>query len=171
MATTIKNAQFTSSITDGVTLNGVNYGNTNAKSISGCNEATQRIVTVPVSTGSQGYVSLFGADGGTDEAGNVSFSEFKYARITNLDDTNSIYIQVTDNTHGVGSGGATTAGLQLEIPAGMTFILPSPQFDTGGSAAAGTGMTSSMSAFTTGVLVQAVAITADVDVEIFVVTA
>ena len=171
MATTIKNSSFTTTVTDGVTLNGVNYGNSNTKSISACNETLQRIITVPVSTGSQGFVSLFGADGGADEAGNVSFSEFKYARITNLDDTNSIYIQITDNTHGVGGSGTVTAGIQLEVPAGMTFILPSTQFDTTTSAAAGTGYTSSMAAFTTGIRVDAVAITADVDVEFFAVTA
>lgn len=170
MATTIKNASFTATVTDAVTLNGVTYGNTNSKSISACNESLQKIVTIPASSGSQGYVSLFGATAAPDTAGEVTFSEFKYARVTNLDDTNSIYIQITDNTHGVAAGGSETAAVQFEIPAGMSFLIPSTQFDTGGSAAAGTSYTSSMSAFTTGLLVQAVAITADVDVEIFVVT-
>ena len=169
MATIIKNASFTSTITDRVALNGVNYGNTNTKSISNCNESFQKIVTIPFSTSSQSWVSLFGADGAPDVAGDVTFDEFKYARITNLDDTNSLFIQITNDTKGSGGGGTVNGAVLWEVPAGMSFIVPSLQFDAGTSTLTGTSLTSS-TVYNTGVAVYAVAITADVDAEIFVVT-
>lgn len=169
MATTIKNASFTTTVTDAVTLNGVTYGNTNSKSISACNESLQKIVTVPHADGSQDFVSLFGANATPDSAGDVTFSEFKYARITNLDDTNSVYIQLTDQDGSAGAG-SVTAAVAFEIPAGMSFIVPSGQFDVAHSAALdGSGYTSS-TAPNSKFKVLAVAITAAVDVEIFVVT-
>ena len=169
MATTIKNASFTSTVTDGVTLNGVNYGNSNTKAISNCNESLQKIVTVPFSTGSQNYVSLFGANVTPDSAGDVTFSEFKYARVTNLDDTNSVFIQITDQD-GSSSSATPTSAIVMEIPAGLSFIIPSGQFDCSDSALI-TGLSlSSSTVYNTTMKVSAVAITADVDVEIFVVT-
>ena len=169
MATTIKNASFTTTVTDAVTLNGVTYGNTNSKSISACNESLQKIVTIPFSTGSQDFVSLFGANATPDSAGDVTFSEFKYARITNLDDTNSVFIQITDQD-GSASSATPTSAIVFEIPAGMSFIVPSGQFDCSDSALV-TGLSlSSSTVYNTTMKVSAVAITADVDVEIFVVT-
>ena len=169
MATTIKNASFTSTVTDGVTLNGVNYGNTNTKAISGCNESLQKIVTVPFSTGSQGYVSIFGANATPDSAGDVTFTEFKYARITNLDDTNSVMIKITDQD-GSGSSATPTCAIMIEVPAGLSFILPSGQFNCDDSADfAGENITSS-SSWNSTMKVSAVAVTADVDIEFFVVT-
>tara|TARA_B100001094_G_scaffold32716_2_gene27154 strand:- start:7855 stop:8367 length:513 start_codon:yes stop_codon:yes gene_type:complete len=170
MATTVKNSAFVSSISDNVTLNGTNYGNTNAKSYVSCNEAVQRIVTIPKASGSQDFVSLFGANLTPDSAGDVTFSEFKYARITNLDDTNSIFIQLTDQDGSAGSG-TVTAAVVFEIPAGMSFLIPSGQFDVAHNAAlAGTSYTSS-TVFNTKMKVLALAITADVDVEFLAVTA
>ena len=169
MATTIKNASFTSTVTDGVTLNGVNYGNTNAKTISDCNESLQKIVTVPFSTGSQGHVSIFGANVTPDSAGDVTFSEFKYARITNLDDTNSVILKITDQD-GSASSATPTCNITFELPAGLSFIIPSGQFDCSDSEDfSGTGITSS-TVWNTTMKVSAVAVTADVDIEFFVVT-
>lgn len=169
MATTIKNASFTSTITDRVALNGVNYGNTNTKAISACNEVVQKIVTIPKADGSQDFVSLFGANLTPDTAGDVTFSEFKYARITNLDDTNSIFIQLTDQDGSAGAG-TVTAAVVFEIPAGMSFIVPSGQFDVAHSAAlAGAAYTSS-TVFNTKMKIMVLAVTADVDVEFVVVT-
>lgn len=169
MATTIKNASFTASVTDSVTLNGVNYGNTNRKSISDCNESLQKIVTIPKADGSQDFVSIFGANLAPDTAGDVTFAEFKYARITNLDDTNSVFIQLTDQDGSAGAGTVTSA-VVFEIPAGMSFILPSGQFDVAHNAAlAGAAYTSS-TVFNTKMKVMALAVTADVDIEFFVVT-
>ena len=170
MATTIKNSSFVSTINDSVVLNGVSYGNSNSKSIGSCNEVLQRIVTIPKADGSQDFVPIFGANAAPDAAGDVTFSEFKYARVTNLDDTNSIYIQLTDQDGSAGSGTVTSA-VVFEIPAGMSFLIPSGQFDVKATAAIdGSGYTSS-TAPNTKMKVLALAITADVDVEFLVVTA
>ena len=169
MATTIKNASFNSTIIDRVTLNGVNYGNTNIKSISACNEVVQKIVTIPYSTASQGHVALFGANAVPDTAGDVTFSEFKYARITNLDDTNSIILKITDQD-GSASSATPTCTITFEIPAGMSFIVPSGEFDCSDDADfSGQNITSS-STWNTTMKISAVAVTADVDVEFVVVT-
>ena len=169
MATTIKNASFTATVSDAVTLNGVKYGNTNAKSISNCNESLQKIVTIPQADGSQDFVSIFGANLTPDTAGDVTFAEFKYARVTNLDDTNSVFIQLT-NQDGSAGAGSVTSSIVFEIPAGMSFIIPSGQFDSSDSAALDGSAYTSSTVFNTTMKVMALAVTADVDIEFFVVT-
>tara|TARA_R100000781_G_C4080318_1_gene127483 strand:- start:1009 stop:1515 length:507 start_codon:yes stop_codon:yes gene_type:complete len=167
MATIIKNASLTSSITDSVVLNGVTYGNNNRKSISACNEAIQQVVTVPASSASQGSVPLFGANAAPNSAGDVTFDKFKYARVTNLDDTNSVFVSVSD-IDGVG-GSTATAYFTVEVPAGMSFVIPSLNFDCATSALDGKSLTHS-TAYNTKARIDVVAITADVDVEFIVVT-
>ena len=170
MATTIRNTTLTTSITDSIALNGVRYGNTNAKTIGSCNEAIQRVVTIPASSGSQGSVPIFGANDDPNGAADVTFDNFKYARITNLDDTNSVFVSVSDIDGVGGNPSGTSAYFTIEVPAGMSFILPSLNFDTSDSAAlAGTSLTHS-TAYNTTARIDVVAITADVDVEFMVVT-
>ena len=169
MATKIKNSSFSTTVVDGVTLNGVNYGNTNTKSIGSCNEVTQKIVTIPKADGSQDFVSIFGANLTPDSAGDVTFAEFKYGRITNLDDANSVFIQLTDQDGSAGAG-TVTAAVTFEVPAGMTFIIPSGQFDVAHAAALDGSAYTSSTVFNTTFKVMALAVTADVDIEFFVVT-
>ena len=169
MATIIKNASLTSSITDSVVLNGVTYGNNNRKSISACNHAIQQVVTVPASSASQGSVPLFGANATPNSAGDVTFDKFKYARITNLDDTNSVFVSVSD-IDGVGGSNTPTTYFTIEIPAGMSFVLPSLNFDASDSAALDGKSLTHSTAYNTVVRIDVVAITADVDVEFIVVT-
>ena len=47
MATTVVNSTFTSTITDSISLNSKAYGNTNTMTISSCNEAYERILSIP----------------------------------------------------------------------------------------------------------------------------
>lgn len=170
MATIIKNASFTSSITDSVVLNGVTYGNNNRKSISACNEAVQQVVTVPASSASQGSIVLFGANAAPNGSGDVTFDKFKYARITNLDDTNSVFVSVSDIDGVGGNASATTAYFTVEVPAGMSFVIPSLNFDCSDSAALDGKSLTHSTAYNSTARIDVVAITADVDVEFMVVT-
>ena len=169
MATTVKNTTLTTTLTDSIALNGVRYGNTNAKAIGSCNEAVQQIVTVPASSASQGSVALFGANAAPNSAGDVTFDKFKYARITNLDDTNSVFVSVSD-IDGVGGSNTPTTYFTIEVPAGMSFVLPSLNFDSSDSAALDGKSLTHTTAYNTVSRVDVVAITADVDVEFLVVT-
>jgi len=47
MATTVVNSTFTSTVTDSISLNSKAYGNTNTVTISSCNEAYERILSIP----------------------------------------------------------------------------------------------------------------------------
>lgn len=171
MATTIKNSSFVSTVTDSVVLNGVSYGNSNSNTYTTCNEVLQRIITIPHAvSGGQDFVSIFGANATPDGAGDVTFSEFKYARITNLDDTNSVYIKITDQD-GIASSATPTSAFVVEIPAGMSFILPSGNFDAKHSADIDGNTFTSSTAHNTTMKVYALGVTAAVDIEFLVVTA
>ena len=127
------------------------------------------MVTVPASSASQGSVPLFGANATPNSAGDVTFDKFKYARITNLDDTNSVFVSVSD-IDGVGGSNTPTTYFTIEIPAGMSFVLPSLNFDASDSAALDGKSLTHSTAYNTVVRIDVVAITADVDVEFIVVT-
>ena len=59
--------------------------------VSSVTNVDRRTVTCP--TGS--FVTLFNLDGSTPGAGTFPSSSLKYARISNLDDTNNLYITVS----------------------------------------------------------------------------
>ena len=128
MATTITNATTTCTVTETVTLNGKNYGNTNSVSIGSCNEAYERVMHIPAASAEQCFVPILSLTAEHDTGGDVTFTEFEYARFTNLDSEYPIWIKVT-NTNGICV--ATTGSTQtycIKIDAGMTYILPSSQY-------------------------------------------
>ena len=93
MATTVTNATLSVTITEGVSLNGHTYGNTNTLEIANIDEVFQRVIEVPT-----GGATLFQFD--TSAVSGQQFDEdnVKYMRITNLDDTNFIRIEVESDT-------------------------------------------------------------------------
>jgi len=84
MASKVQNATMTVIYRESVKLNNVEYGNRNETKISGINEVSQRIITVPtVDT----KILVFSASAA---AGIFSSTDLKYARLTNLDNTNFV---------------------------------------------------------------------------------
>ena len=78
-------------------------------------------------------------------------------------------VKITDQD-GSGSSATPTCAIMMEVPAGLSFIVPSGQFNCDDSADfSGENITSSTSWNST-MKISAVAVTADVDVEFVVVT-
>tara|TARA_R110002020_G_scaffold1049_3_gene5297 strand:- start:1771 stop:2217 length:447 start_codon:yes stop_codon:yes gene_type:complete len=86
MATTVTTADLTVTVTESYTLNGVAYGNSINKSFASNGQVLQRIMNVSTSDPA---ILNFGA---ADAAGQVKVGDYKYFRITNLDDTNFVML-------------------------------------------------------------------------------
>lgn len=150
MASTVSSSTLTVTITENITLNGVEHGSKKRIKIGGVNEISKRILTVATTPGTQIYSGGAAASFGTFVTNNV-----KYVRITNLDDTNFIILHLEGNSHYA----------QLRIAPGHIFFLTdtSASFDNANAV-------SSYSAEDI-TRIDAMADTAAVDVEIIVASA
>ena len=92
MATTVEAADAVISVTETYTLNGVDYGNTITTTYTQNGNVVQRIMAIGTS-----LTTIFNF-GASDSAGQADKSNFKYFRITNLDDTNYMTLQIEDGT-------------------------------------------------------------------------
>jgi hypothetical protein len=147
MATTISNATLTVTITEAVTLNGVDQGGTQTQTIANINEVDRRIMTAPTSE-----VDILGFDGSSNSMGTFLNSGVKYIRITNLDDTNFITVGVSDT-------GSDTFFVKVE--AGQSFLMGNDDLEIHASGGAS-------STFSQADNISVKADTAAVDIEVFV---
>jgi hypothetical protein len=85
MASTVSNAKLTVILKEEVKLNNNSYGNRNSVEIGSVNEVSQRIFTIPT-TDTTAVLVLSDSVG----AGTYGVSTIKYARVTNLDNTNFV---------------------------------------------------------------------------------
>ena len=108
-------------ITESVTLNGTARGSSNALTISGVDDIYHRIITcpddVPVT------VATFHATTGTSDA-SLDVENVKYIRITNLEASNPVIVDLQIDTAENDSAAADQGALLLE--AGKSFIMGSP---------------------------------------------
>ena len=108
MATTITASTMVISVTERINLNGSDQGSTNTISISSIAEISKRIITCLTSE-----ISLV-SFGAAVAPGTFVDADVRYVRLTNLDDTN----YVTLNIEGEGS-----TDFSVRLDAGATFIL------------------------------------------------
>ena len=87
MATTVQAADLQVTITESYSLNGVSYGNTVNKVFSSNGEIVQRVMAIQSQGRGANWTDILNF-GAADSAGQVDVSNYKYFRITNLDDTN-----------------------------------------------------------------------------------
>ena len=85
MGTTITPADLTITITESVTLNGVNFGSTLTQTVEDIAEISKRIITV---TTTESTIATFSA--ATPSAGHYLAANVKYIRFTNLDNANFV---------------------------------------------------------------------------------
>ena len=87
MTSTVTAATLTVTLTESITLNGVDHGGTNTLSIGSINEVYKRIVTATTTETEilSFHASLFGP-------GQFLNANVRYIRITNLDDTNNVVL-------------------------------------------------------------------------------
>ena len=120
MATTVQAADLQVTITESYSLNGVSYGNTVNKVYSSNGEIVQRVMAIQ-SNASRGanWTDILNF-GSADSAGQVDKSNYKYFRITNLDDTNFLELRIT---------GASNTSFFVKVKAGESFFLMDNEMD------------------------------------------
>jgi len=95
MATTITASTLTVDITETITLNGVARNSAVTTTIASIGEISNRIMKIESATNGTGIFDIAATDPGP---GTFARGAFEYCRITNLDDTNFIIIQFTDES-------------------------------------------------------------------------
>ena len=121
MASTISSATLTVTLTESVTLNGSNQGSTNTVTISSINEIYKRIVTCLANVDTT--VAHFNTQVDVEDSGKDT-QDTKYIRVTNLDDTNSVNLNLQVDTTESGSGDADpNETATILLAAGESFIM------------------------------------------------
>ena len=90
MASTLTASTLTVTHTESLNINGVNYGGTNTLTIESVIEVSKRIIKVPTS---EQEILTFSDK---NAAGTYVQGDVKYIRLTNLDDTNFLYLVFTN---------------------------------------------------------------------------
>ena len=117
-------ADLTVTHTESVTLNGHQFGGTNSFTVSGINNIYKRIVTCPANVDTTILRTGVTVDV-TDSSMDVQ--NVKYIRVTNLDDSNPVNVNLQIDVTESGSGASAaneTATILLE--AGQSIVLGTP---------------------------------------------
>ena len=94
MATTITSSDLTVTISESYSLNGVDYGNTMTQTFLSNSKVSQRIMSVEgKGAESISFTNIIGL-GTEDGQGQVVKSDYKYFRITNLDNANNLNLMI-----------------------------------------------------------------------------
>ena len=121
MATSVRNATLKVTIEEEINLNGVRQGAKNVKRISDINEIYRRIVSCPANN--ETTVALFHGTVYSDDS-TLDVEDVKYIRVTNLDDTNSLTLNLQvdvgeDDT-------AADESASILVGAGESFVMGTP---------------------------------------------
>ena len=153
MATTVKAATLTVTLTESIVLNGVDQGGTQVHTIASVTEVSRRIVAIPTSE-----VIILAMGATAPAAGTFVETDVRYIRITNLDNTN--HVTLTFRSEGA-------AEFAVKLDAGQSFI-----YNGDNSGGVVDTMDADSSALTVSledlVDITALADTAAVDLELFV---
>ena len=121
MASTIETVAMKVTITESVILNGRDQGATNTFSISGIKDMSKRIVTCPADVDTTIFRSGVTVDV-TDSS--LDVQDVKYIRVTNLDDANSVNINLQIDVTESGSGAsAANETATILLAAGQSFVM------------------------------------------------
>ena len=91
MANTVQQTTLSVQINESISINGVDYGNNTSKTIQGCGKVDQRVMEMNSSAMTQVFAYQASLP---DLKGTGVKGEFKYFRITNLDDSVGITVQL-----------------------------------------------------------------------------
>jgi hypothetical protein len=148
MATTITPTSLTVTINESYNLNEVEYGNNITKTFAVSGEVSQRIMNVS----KDGFVTIFNYST-ADLAGTGVATDYVYFRITNLDDTNFISLEVYNGTD----------TFWIKVKAGESFVMMDNEIDAIDSS-------TTFGAFADITRISAQAATANVDIEFIAAT-
>ena len=155
MSSKIKNAKLVVRVSEEITLNGRDLGNTNKHEITGINEVSERILTVPTD-----QITILSSSSGNG-AGTFLSSSIKYIRLTNLDDTNFVRLSFLSSSAPQGASDSNTSDFKLE--ANRTMIFTNTSFS-------GSSTNVEFSAFRDFTNLKGTADSDSVDLELFVAT-
>ena len=129
MASKITASTLKVTIQEDIKLNGVQQGGLNTFNIGSVNEIYKRIVTCPASTDTviatfKSTTSVSGSAGTTARATSLDVEDVKYIRVTNLDDSNSVNLNLQVDAGENDSVADESATLLLE--AEKSFMMGSP---------------------------------------------
>jgi hypothetical protein len=147
MASTVTPSTATITISEGLTLGGVDRGGSHTRTIDNIAEADRRVMTVD----SSNEIDLIELNTNAGK-GKFNRASIRYIRITNLDNTNFLRVRFKKS-------GAETA--DVKVDAGATFMLSTGSMDADTAAGA-------FSAFVDIDEIAAQADTADIDIELVV---
>tara|TARA_R110000751_G_C13709175_1_gene474236 strand:- start:574 stop:1020 length:447 start_codon:yes stop_codon:yes gene_type:complete len=147
MATTIIPTDLKVTIIESYTVNGVEYGNSTSKTFSENGEVLKRVMNIDTT---MTEVINFGT---RDEAGQAVTDDYSYFRISNLDDTNFIRLEV--NT--------LTRTYNIKLNAGDSYLLMSNEMDADTTRFTFTSLTDIN-------IIRAISDTATCDIEVITVT-
>lgn len=112
MSTTLTPTTFRVTISEEQIVKNKTIQNDSVYSISNVTNVDRRILTCPQTTS----INLFNLNGPNPGAGTFPSSSLKYARITNLDNTNNIALTIS---------GSTTSFTQEVLPQSSIFVISS----------------------------------------------
>ena len=112
MSTTLTPSTFKVTISEEQIVKNKTIQNDSIYSISNVTNVDRRILTCPQTTS----INLFNLNGPNPGAGTFPSSSLKYARITNLDNTNNIALTIS---------GSTTSFTQEVLPQSSIFVISS----------------------------------------------
>lgn len=115
MATTVNTATLTVNVTEQITLNGVAYDQTVTKTISDVAQISKRVLSLGAS-GSHAIASF----SKTPTGASYDSDDVKYLRVTNLDDTNAVIVNITNGAD---------AAIAVNLNAGDSFVMFDDSFD------------------------------------------
>jgi len=115
MASTISASSLKVTVTEAITLGGVDRGSTFVKTISNISKIYNEIVSI--GTSDQLILSFGTAKAGGTVLASSEASKMHYMRITNLDDTNYVYLLLGETT------ASTNQYNQYKLEAGKSFVL------------------------------------------------
>lgn len=158
MATTVTAADLNITITESINLNGVTYGNNKTTVVSTNTKAEQRIMSI-AAKGEAGttYTTIIGL-GSVDSASDVRSADFKYFRISNLDNANNLNLRLSNGTDYV----------YMKVEANDSMVLMASGIDH--TAVSGGDVANTIVAFTE-IAAQSDSAESSIDIEFLIVTA
>ena len=112
-------ADLTVTITESVTLNGAARGSSNALTVSGINDVYHRVITCP--DDSQVAVATFKSTLSNTTEQVLDMELVKYIRITNLDASNPIILNLMIDTNEDDSAADKSASIQIEAKKSFVY--------------------------------------------------
>ena len=112
-------ADLTVTITESVTLNGAARGSSNALTVSGINDVYHRVITCP--DDSQVAVATFKSTLNNTTEQVLDMELVKYIRITNLDASNPVILNLMIDTNEDDSAADKSASIQIEAKKSFVY--------------------------------------------------